>query len=73
MNFNDHPLKTGNLLKVGLDSAIWSKETQEQYQSLPPGTAKPQVVIDGAVQTLTASGNSSFKKPLIRRLSLPTC
>ena len=71
MNFNDDPLKTGNLLKVGLDSAIWSKEAQEQYQSLPPGTAKPQVVIDGAVQTLTASGNSSFKKPLIRHYSYP--
>ncbi len=71
MNFKDDPLTTGNLLKVGLDSSIWSEEAKEQYQSLPPGMAKPQVVIDGIVQTLTASGSSSFKKPLIRHYSYP--
>ncbi|MGB3651608.1 MAG: D-alanyl-D-alanine carboxypeptidase [Rivularia sp. (in: cyanobacteria)] len=70
MNFQDDPLTTGNLLKVGLDSAIWTEAAKAEYQKLPLGTAKPQVVIDGIVQTSTASG-SSFKKPLIRHYSYP--
>lgn len=71
MNFKDDPLATGNLLKVGLNSSIWSEDAKAEYQTLPPGTAKPQVVIDGTVQTLTKSERSSFSKPLIRHYSYP--
>lgn len=71
MNFKDDPLATGNLLKVGLNSSTWSEEAKTEYQSLPPDTAKPQVVIDGIVQTLTTSFRSSFSKPLIRHYSYP--
>lgn len=71
MNFKDDPLTTGNLLKVGLNSSIWSEEAKTEYQNLPSGTAKPQVVIDGIVQTLTTSFRSSFSKPLIRHYSYP--
>ncbi|BAZ08593.1 peptidase S13, D-Ala-D-Ala carboxypeptidase C [Calothrix sp. NIES-4071] len=70
MNFKDDPLTAGNLLKVGLNSSIWSDEAKKEYQSLPPGTAKPQVVIDGAVQMAT-SRRSSINKPLVRHYSYP--
>ncbi|NMG08509.1 D-alanyl-D-alanine carboxypeptidase [Brasilonema sp. UFV-L1] len=69
MNFKDDPLTTGNLLKVGLNSSIWSEEARTQYFSLPASTPKPQVRIDGTVQTLSASP-SNFQ-PLVRHFSYP--
>ncbi|NEP38504.1 MAG: D-alanyl-D-alanine carboxypeptidase [Okeania sp. SIO2G4] len=69
MNFESNPQTAGNLLRQGLNSQIWSSEVLNQYQTLPPDTAKPQVIIDGVVAvSLTHSENI---KLLVRHYSFP--
>jgi serine-type D-Ala-D-Ala carboxypeptidase/endopeptidase (penicillin-binding protein 4) len=68
MNFELDPLKSGELLKQALNSQIWPAEAAAQYQTLPPNTPKPQVVIDGTVQVLPAPPTV---QPLIKHYSLP--
>ena len=55
MNFELNPLKSGELLKQALNNQIWPPEAAAQYQTLPPNTPKPQIVIDGAVKVLPAT------------------
>ena len=69
MNFEFDPVKSGNLLKQGLNAQTWTPEVQTQYQTLPPDTPKPQVVIRGSVQ-VTPSTPSNLK-PLVRHYSFP--
>jgi D-alanyl-D-alanine carboxypeptidase (penicillin-binding protein 4) len=69
MNFELDPLKSGELLKQGLNSQIWSAEAAAQYQTLPPNTPKPQVKIEGTVQVLPAVPDS--RQPLVKHYSLP--
>ncbi|NER47630.1 MAG: D-alanyl-D-alanine carboxypeptidase [Symploca sp. SIO1A3] len=69
MNFEFDPLKSGNLLKQGLNAQIWPPEAQTQYQTLPPDTPQPQVVIQGAVQVLPSTPGNL--QPLIRHYSFP--
>lgn len=69
MNFESNPLKSGELLKEGLNSQIWSAEPAAQYQTLPPNTPKPQVTIEGTVKVLPAVADSV--KPLVKHYSLP--
>jgi serine-type D-Ala-D-Ala carboxypeptidase/endopeptidase (penicillin-binding protein 4) len=52
MNFEDNPRTSGNLLKQGLDAQLWSSEVENQYSTLPRGTARSQVVIRGAVKVV---------------------
>ncbi|MFM7428175.1 MAG: D-alanyl-D-alanine carboxypeptidase, partial [Elainella sp.] len=68
MNFEDNPLRSGNLLKQGLNASLWSGEAEAQYQQLPPGTPRPQVVIQGNVQVGAVPTNAT---PILRRQSLP--
>jgi D-alanyl-D-alanine carboxypeptidase/D-alanyl-D-alanine-endopeptidase (penicillin-binding protein 4) len=69
MNFESNPLTSGSLLKQGLNAQIWPPAAQTQYQTLPAGTAKPQVAIAGSVQVLPTPPNNV--KPLIRHYSFP--
>jgi D-alanyl-D-alanine carboxypeptidase/D-alanyl-D-alanine-endopeptidase (penicillin-binding protein 4) len=69
MNFESNPATSGNLLKQGLNAQIWPPAAQTQYQTLPAGTAKPQVAIAGSVQVLPTPPNNV--KPLIRHYSFP--
>lgn len=69
MNFETNPQTTGNLLKLGLNSRIWSAEAETQYQNLPSGTPRPSVVIDGTVQVLPSV--PSNLRHLIRHSSFP--
>jgi D-alanyl-D-alanine carboxypeptidase/D-alanyl-D-alanine-endopeptidase (penicillin-binding protein 4) len=69
MNFEDDPLKAGNILKQGLNAQTWPSEAQTQYQTLPPGTPKPQIAIAGSVK-VTPSIPNNFQ-PLVRHSSLP--
>jgi serine-type D-Ala-D-Ala carboxypeptidase/endopeptidase (penicillin-binding protein 4) len=48
MNFETKASAAGTFLKQGLDSSIWPAEALQQYQSLTPGTPKPQLVIRGS-------------------------
>jgi serine-type D-Ala-D-Ala carboxypeptidase/endopeptidase (penicillin-binding protein 4) len=69
MNFELDPLKSGELLKQGLNSQIWSPEATAQYQTLPPNTPKPQVAIDGNIQVLPSP--PANVQPLVKHYSLP--
>ncbi|GGA55183.1 D-alanyl-D-alanine carboxypeptidase [Okeania sp. KiyG1] len=69
MNFESNPQTAGNLLKQGLNSQIWSSEVLNQYQTLPPGTAKPQVIIDGIVEVSPTPPENI--KLLVRHYSFP--
>lgn len=50
MNFEETAQTSANALKQALDSSLWSEAIEAQYQKLPPGTARPQVRIEGSVQ-----------------------
>ena len=69
MNFELNPLKSGELLKEGLNSKIWSAEVSAQHQTLPLNTPKPQVQIDGTVKVLPAVPDRL--QPLVKHYSLP--
>jgi serine-type D-Ala-D-Ala carboxypeptidase/endopeptidase (penicillin-binding protein 4) len=69
MNFELDPLKSGELLKQGLNSQIWPAEAATQYQTLPPNTSKPEVIIDGIVQV--AQTPQVNAQPLVKHYSLP--
>ena len=69
MNFELDPLKSGELLKQALNSQIWPAEATAQYQTLPPNTPKPQVIIEGTVKV--SSTPTITAQPLIKHYSLP--
>lgn len=51
MNFQKDGQKSGQLLKIALNSRLWTASVQKQFATLPPSTPKPQVEILGQVQT----------------------
>ncbi len=69
MNYELDPQKSGALLKEGINAQSWSADAQTQYQTLPPGTPRPQVAIAGSVKV--ASSVPANTKPLMRHRSLP--
>ncbi|WP_013323244.1 D-alanyl-D-alanine carboxypeptidase [Gloeothece verrucosa] len=69
MNFKLSALESGNLLKIGLNSQNWTEEAKTQYQTLPPGTPTPQVIIEGSVKPLATAPPGL--KPLLSHHSLP--
>ena len=70
MNFESDPLKSGELLKQGLNSQTWSAEALAQHQTLPPNTPKPEVIIEGNVKIAPSTPTISAQ-PLIKHSSLP--
>lgn len=70
MNFEVMPDKAGELLKQGLNASDWSEEAIAQYQSLPPGTPRPQIEIAGAVRVIPASSLPQTQE-VLRHQSLP--
>lgn len=72
MNYETSPVAAGVLLKQGLNSALWNEDAEAQYATLPPGTPRPKVIIDGAVQLVPLPQiNPQAITPLIRHQSLP--
>lgn len=69
MNFQSDPLKSGNLLKQGLNAQNWPPAALTQYQTLPPETPKPQIAIAGSVKVIPTAPNNL--NPLIRHYSFP--
>ena len=67
MNYEQNPLKSGNLLKQTLNSRLWTAQIETQYQTFPPGTPRPQIKIDGSVQLSPIT--PSQITPLIRHYS----
>jgi serine-type D-Ala-D-Ala carboxypeptidase/endopeptidase (penicillin-binding protein 4) len=58
MNFETKAIGSGTFLKQGLDFSLWPEEALQQYQSLPPGTPKPQLAIQGSVVAASAAPKS---------------
>ena len=68
MNYNSNPELAGHLLKLGLNAQIWPAAAQAQYLTLPQGTPRPQVALEGSVQVLSSAPGML---PLVRHFSLP--
>jgi D-alanyl-D-alanine carboxypeptidase/D-alanyl-D-alanine-endopeptidase (penicillin-binding protein 4) len=49
MNFETQAAAAGSALRQGLDSAKWTPEALQQYQTLPTTTLKPQIAIKGDI------------------------
>lgn len=72
MNFNTDPQESGELLKQAMNSATWGWEVDKQYATLPPGTPKPSLQIQGPV-TIASSATTIDQASgwLVRHKSLP--
>lgn len=69
MNYQEQPLKAGELLRQGLDRQRWQREINAQYLQMPPGTKQPAIGIVGEVKLIN---QVPTKAPLlIRHRSLP--
>ncbi len=72
MNFNTDPLASGELLKQAMNSATWGGAVEKQYATLPSGTPKPTLQIQGPVQVVSAAPTIDQASGwLIRHKSLP--
>jgi len=69
MNFSQDVARSGVLLRQGLDARLWPPEAQAQFQTLPPGTPRPQVEILGSVRV--AQQIPSEAQVLLRHESPP--
>ncbi len=69
MNFSRDVARSGALLRQGLDARLWPPEAQAQFQTLPPGTPRPQVEILGSLQV--AQQVPSEAQVLLRHESPP--
>ncbi|EGJ34197.1 MULTISPECIES: D-alanyl-D-alanine carboxypeptidase [Moorena] len=69
MNFETLPLKAGTLLKQGLNGKSWPPAAETQYQTLPPGTPRPEIAIAGSVQVVASPPDNL--QPLVRQYSFP--
>ncbi len=70
MNFLTDPARSGDLLRQGLNAAIWPAEAEAQFQTLPAGTPRPQIEILGTVRVTDPSGEAGGTAP-VRHYSLP--
>ncbi|AFZ45533.1 peptidase S13 D-Ala-D-Ala carboxypeptidase C [Halothece sp. PCC 7418] len=70
MNYQQNSQTSAQLLAQGLNSQRWSKQAQQQYQTLPNETPRPQVRISGNV-IVKAQGDFPEVTPLIEQQSLP--
>jgi serine-type D-Ala-D-Ala carboxypeptidase/endopeptidase (penicillin-binding protein 4) len=69
INFNRDPATVGRVFQTALNSRTWNRQVNNIYATLPPGTAKPQVTINGKVTSLP-SVPTEFKL-LVRHNSYP--
>jgi serine-type D-Ala-D-Ala carboxypeptidase/endopeptidase (penicillin-binding protein 4) len=68
MNFEPDALKSGTLLKEGINATTWDDAAKAQYAKLPAGTPQPQVAIAGTVRSAAPMPGA---KLLIKHQSLP--
>ncbi len=69
MNYQEDPLLAGQMLHQGLNASTWPRDAAVQYNSMLPGTPKPQVAIAGTVKVATIPVLKKFS--LLRHRSLP--
>jgi serine-type D-Ala-D-Ala carboxypeptidase/endopeptidase (penicillin-binding protein 4) len=68
MNFEVDPVKSGTLLKQGINAATWDADAKAQYAKLTVKTVQPQVAIAGTVRSAPPMPTA---KLLIKHQSLP--
>lgn len=72
MNFETDPRQAGSLLKQGMNAALWNAEAAAQFATMPQGTRRPALAIDGDVEVVSiAEAQSRTRTLLIRHQSLP--
>ncbi|MGK7891845.1 MAG: D-alanyl-D-alanine carboxypeptidase [Leptolyngbyaceae cyanobacterium] len=72
MNYKDNPIESGTLLKQAFNANLWPPEAEQQYLTLPPGTPRPNLVIEGAVRFISRNALQVRQpRPLLRHDSLP--
>ncbi len=69
MNFSRNPTTVGNFFKAAINSRTWGRQVERIHQTLPVGTAKPQVAINGKIKSLP-SAPANFQL-LVRHNSYP--
>ncbi len=69
MNFFPDVARSGALLQQGLNARRWPPEAEAQFQTLPPGTPRPEVEILGSVRV--ADGIPPAGQTLVRHESPP--
>jgi D-alanyl-D-alanine carboxypeptidase/D-alanyl-D-alanine-endopeptidase (penicillin-binding protein 4) len=69
MNFKTNPQLAGDFFKRAINEALWSGEIKKQYETLPKGTARPKVKINGKIVTQAQLPKDA--KILIHHQSLP--
>ncbi|MGK7952015.1 MAG: D-alanyl-D-alanine carboxypeptidase/D-alanyl-D-alanine-endopeptidase [Xenococcaceae cyanobacterium] len=69
MNYKSNSLVAGELLLKSLNERLWTVEVSRQYLTLPLGTLRPQIKIDGGVGKQVLP--TAEKQLLIRHQSLP--
>ncbi len=52
MNFKREPGLVGSLLAQAWDTKRWSGIITKQYEALPPGTPRPQITVQGSIQSV---------------------
>jgi len=53
-NFASEPRVVGSLLQEAFNSSQWSATVEKQYQTLPAGTGRPQILLRGEVKSQEA-------------------
>lgn len=71
MNFQTDTLTAGQLLQQAMNTRLWSSEVWQQYQTMAPTTAQPQVQIEGQVQVANPERLNQVSGWLVRHRSLP--
>jgi D-alanyl-D-alanine carboxypeptidase/D-alanyl-D-alanine-endopeptidase (penicillin-binding protein 4) len=71
MNYETDPAYAGELFMEALDSSQWAYDVENQFQTLPQGTPRPQIVFDGGVQVLEGSDRPANTVLILRHQSLP--
>ena len=69
MNYQRDREKSATLLYRGLNSRLWTSEVKQQFKTLPVGTARPQLQIQGQLKLINQSPDQA--KLLIDHYSLP--
>lgn len=72
MNFETDPEMAARLLQQGMNAVLWNEAAAMQYQTLPPNTARPRLVIEGGVKVLAVDQAALLTTTqLIRHRSVP--
>ena len=69
MNYEIDSITAGELFYQAVNADLWGYEIETQYQTLPEGTARPEVAIAGTIQPATQLPSSM--SPILTRESLP--